>query len=140
MVTTPTTSEGGPGIARSRATGGNPKRPPPGTLDLSIRRHGTIIELGLAGDLDMATAPRIGEAMAWLRFSSDPGTTIVIDTTCVAFIAAAGYRALEAARVGPNGLWDSNVALIVGPAVARLEVAISAASRCRRLPRREGDR
>jgi hypothetical protein len=32
-------------------------RRPPGTLDLSIRRRGAVIELGLAGDLDMATAP-----------------------------------------------------------------------------------
>jgi hypothetical protein len=139
-VTTPTAFERGAGIARSRATGGNQGRPPPGTLDLSIQRYGTMIELGLAGDLDMATAPRIGEAMAWLRFSSDPGTTIVIDTTRVEFIAAAGYRALEAARLGPNGLWNPHVALIVGPAVARLEAAISAASRRRRLPRRKGGR
>ena len=140
VVTTPTASERGAGIAQSRATGGYPGRSPPGTLDLSIQRHGTIIELGLAGDLDLATASRIGEAMAWLRSSSDPGTTIVIDTTRVEFIAAAGYRALEAARVGPSGLWDPHVALIVGPAVARLEAAISAASHRRRPPRRKGGR
>jgi hypothetical protein len=139
-VTRPTASERGAGIARSRASGDNQEGPPPGTLDLSIQRHGTIIELGLAGDLDMATAPRIGEAMAWLRFSSDPGTTIVIDTTRVEFIAAAGYRALEATRVGPGGLWDPHVALIVGPAVARLEAAISAASQRRSVPRRKGGR
>lgn len=102
--------------------------PPPGTLELSIRRRGAVIELGLAGDLDMATAPRLGEAMAWLRFSRDPAATIVIDTSNVAFIAAAGYRALQGALVGPNGLWDPRVALVVGPAVARFEAAITAAS------------
>jgi anti-anti-sigma factor len=96
-------------------------------LALSIQRGGAVIELGLSGDLDMATAPRLREAMAWLRFSSEPATTIVIDTTDVDFIAAAGYRALQAALVGPNGLWDPRVVLIVGPAVARLEAAISAA-------------
>jgi hypothetical protein len=52
----------------------------------------------------------------------------VIDTSDVAFIAAAGDRAVQAALVGPDGLWDPRVALIVGPAPARLEAAISAAS------------
>jgi hypothetical protein len=103
-------------------------RAPPGMLGLSIQRRGSVIDLGLSGDLDMATAPRLGEAMAWLRVSSGPGTTIVIDTSDVDFIAAAGYRALQAALVGPNGLWDPRVALIVGPAVARLEAAISASA------------
>jgi anti-anti-sigma factor len=104
------------------------ERPPPGTLVVSVERRGAVVALNLSGDLDMATAPRVGEAMAWLRASSGPGTTIVIDTTDVDFIAAAGYRAVRASLVGPNHRWDSHVALIVGPAVARLETAISAAS------------
>lgn len=116
--------EGDAGPAPAAAAAGRPR---PGMLALSIQRGGAVIELGLSGDLDMATAPRLREAMAWLRFSSEPATTIVIDTTDVDFIAAAGYRALQAALVGPNGLWDPRVALIVGPAVARLEAAISAA-------------
>jgi hypothetical protein len=111
--------------ARGPAAAG---RAPPGTLGLSIQRRGAVIDLGISGDLDMATAPRLGETMAWLRLSSAPETTIVIDTSDVDFVAAAGYRALQAALVGPNGLWDPRVALIVGPAVARLEAAISAAS------------
>ena len=102
-------------------------RPPPGTLVVSVERRGAVVALELAGELDMATAPRVGEAMAWLRAGTRPRTTIVIDTTGVDFIAAAGYRALRAALVGPEGVW-SRVALIVGPAVARLEAAISAAS------------
>jgi hypothetical protein len=115
------------GAAADRAAAAAPP-PASGTLDLSIRRRGAVIELGLAGDLDMATAPRLGEAMAWLRFSRGPAATIVIDTSDVDFIAAAGYRALQAALVGPDGLWDPRVALIVGPAVARIEAAIVAAS------------
>jgi hypothetical protein len=103
-------------------------RAPPGMLGLSIQRRGAVIDLGLSGDLDMATAPRLDETMAWLRLSSGPTTTIVIDTSDVDFVAAAGYRAPQAALVGPNGLWDPRVALVVGPAVARLEAAISAAS------------
>jgi anti-anti-sigma factor len=113
---------------------GAPRRPPPGTLDLSIQRRGGVIELGLAGDLDMATASRVGEAMAWLRFSRDPAATIVIDTRDLDFVAAAGYRALQAALVGPDGRKDPHIVLIVGPAVARLDAAISAAST--RRPRR----
>lgn len=97
-------------------------------LAMSVQRRGAVIELGLSGDLDMATAPRLRDAMAWLRFSSGPTTTIVIDTCDIEFIAAAGYRALQAALVGPNGLWDPRVTLVVGPVVARLEAAISAAS------------
>lgn len=118
----------GSGITRHDVVDPASRRPAPGTLDLSIRRRGAVIELGLAGELDMATAPRIREAMAWLRFSSDPDTAIRVDTTDIDFIAVAGYRALQAALVGPDGLWDRRVALIVGPAVARLEAAIAAAS------------
>jgi hypothetical protein len=101
---------------------------PPGTLDLSVRRRGALIELGLAGDLDMATAPRLGEAMAWLRFSRGPAPTILVDTTDLDFIAAAGYHALQAVLVRPDGLWDPRVVLVIGPALARFEAAISASS------------
>jgi hypothetical protein len=103
-------------------------------LGLSIERRNSVIDLGLSGDLDMATAPRLGEPMAWLRLRRGRGTTIVIDTSDVDFVAAAGYRALQATLVGPNGLWDPRVALIVGPAVARLEAAISASALRRPAP------
>jgi hypothetical protein len=36
----------------------------PGTLDLWIHRRGAIVELSLFGELDMATAPRLTQAMA----------------------------------------------------------------------------
>jgi anti-anti-sigma factor len=116
----------------ARATAAGPA--PPGLLGLSIERRGSVIDLGFSGDLDMATAPRLREAMAWLRLSSGPGTTIVIDTSDVDFVAAAGYRALQAALAGPNGLRDPGVALILGPAVARLEAAISASALRRPAP------
>ena len=44
---------------------------PPGALDVSIRRRDHVIELSLAGDLDLATAHRLREAMAWLRFTQE---------------------------------------------------------------------
>jgi hypothetical protein len=100
----------------------------PGTLDLSIQRRGAIIELSLSGDLDMATAPRLAEALAWLRASRGAAATIVIDTSDVEFIAAAGYHALQAVLVRPDGLWDPHVVLVVGPALTRFEAALSAIS------------
>jgi hypothetical protein len=103
-------------------------RPPPGTLGLSIHRRGAVIELGLSGDLDMATAACIGKAMAWLRSSSGPATTIVIDRSDVDFVAAAGYHAMQATLVRADGLWDPHVVVIVGPALVTLEAAISASS------------
>jgi anti-anti-sigma factor len=112
--------------ARRGGAGAAPGRPPPGMLAMSIQRRGGVVELRLSGDLDMATAPRLREAMVWLRFGSDPTTTIVIDTSDIEFVAAAGYRALQAALVGPNGLWDPRVVLVVGSAVARLEAAVAA--------------
>jgi anti-anti-sigma factor len=100
----------------------------PGILDLSIRRRGAVVELGLAGDLDMATAPQLGEAMARLRIGRGPAQTIVIETSAVDFVAAAGYRALQAALTGPDGRRDPHVCCIVGPAVARIEAAIVASA------------
>ncbi len=104
------------------------RRAPPGPLHLSIHRRGAVVELDVSGELDIATAPRLAEAMAWLRLRSCRATTILIDTSDVDFIAAAGYRALVAALVGPDGLWDPRVTLVVGPTVARLEAAIADAS------------
>jgi anti-anti-sigma regulatory factor len=97
-----------------------------GTLDLSIRRGDRVVELGLSGDLDLATASRLREAIAWLRFSRERDQTIVIDTRHLDFVAVAGYRALRAALVAPDGSPDPSVVCIDGPVVARLESAITA--------------
>jgi hypothetical protein len=102
-----------------------------GRVTAAAREHAgpfRTVRMHVSGELDIATAPRLAEAMAWPRFRSCPATTILIDTSDVDFIAAAGYRALIAALVGPDGLWDPRVTLAVGPAVARLEAAISSAS------------
>ena len=103
-------------------------RPPPGTLVVSVERRGAVVALALSGAARHGHRPpgRRGDGLAPRRHR--PRTTIVIDSTGVDFIAAAGYRALRAALVGPEGVWDARVALIVGPVVARLEAAISAAS------------
>jgi hypothetical protein len=100
---------------------------PPGVLDLSIRRCDHVIELGLAGDLDLATAHCLREAMAWLRFTQKRDQTIVIDTRALDFVAVAGYRALRAELVGPDGLPDPSVVWIVGPVITRFESALGTA-------------
>jgi hypothetical protein len=116
--------------------------PPPGVLDVSIRRRGKVVELRLAGALDTASAPRLGEAMelaremATQRAGHPPAAragrrsrraTILIDTRDIEDVDSSGYGALQEALVGPNGLWDRGVDWIVGPAVATFEGSIGAA-------------
>jgi hypothetical protein len=96
---------------------------------VSIQQRGAVIELGLSGALDVATAPRLRDVMARLRSDGGRAMTIVIDTNDVDRISDAGYRALQAALVRPNGLWDPRTALVVGPVVAGFEAEISAAGR-----------
>jgi hypothetical protein len=123
--------------------------PVPGVLDVSIRRRGNIVELSLSGALDTASAPRLGEAMALARDMAGTrrsvtpvgargrrwgrGAAIVIDTGDIGIVDSTGYQALQAELVGPNGLWDPDVAWIVGHAVATYETrSRSSASRLRR--------
>jgi hypothetical protein len=109
-------------------------RPGPGTLDVTIRRRGSVVELGLGGVLDVTTSSRLDEAMALARDMANAprprgaqgrghgrgqAATIVIDTSDVVLLDAAGYRALQAAQVAPNGLWDPGVVCILGPAVGK---------------------
>ena len=44
-----------------------------GVLDMSIRRRGDVVELALAGDLDLATVHLLREAMTWLQTPSRRG-------------------------------------------------------------------
>jgi hypothetical protein len=124
---------------------------PPGALDVSIRRRGNVVELSLSGALDVAGASRLGEAMALARdMASTRGSvrslgtrgrhrghtaTIVIDTSDIHVVDSAGYEALRATLVAPNGLWDPGVSLVVGPAVATFEASIDQACERRRRSR-----
>jgi hypothetical protein len=100
---------------------------PAGLLDMSIRRRGDVVELALAGDLDLATVHVLREAMTWLRFTQERGQAIVIDTQALDFVAVAGYRALRAELVQPGGAPDPKVTCIVGPVIARFESALGTA-------------
>lgn len=59
-----------------------------------LRGRSTVV--ALAGDIDLATA---GQARALIGAAMGaPGTTVVVDTTAVAFIDCAGLRGLLAAQ------------------------------------------
>jgi anti-anti-sigma factor len=107
---------------------------PAGVLDLSIRRWGAVVELALAGDLDSATTDRLGEAVTWLRHSTGDAEIVVLDTTAVAFVSAAGYRALNAALAAWNDRPGTRVVSIEGAAVARIEAAVARAIAARAGP------
>jgi anti-anti-sigma regulatory factor len=111
------------------------RRPvPPGILDLSIRRWGGVVELALAGDLDSATTGRLGEAVTWLRHSTRDAEVVVVDTTAVAFVSAAGYRALHAALAAWDDRPATRVMSIEGAAVARIDAAVERAVNARPRP------
>lgn len=101
---------------------------PPGVLDLAIRRWGAVVELALAGDLDSATAGRLGEAITWLRHSTHDAEIVVVDTAKVVFVSAAGYRALHAALAAWDDRPRTRVVSVEGHAVARIEAAVVALS------------
>jgi anti-anti-sigma factor len=114
--------------------GGGGRRPGPGDphhggrpedgLALDLRQGDRLVELRLAGDLDLATAPRLTAAMTWLRRRWR--RTIVVDTRRLRFIDLAGYRAFEASLNGPDGARDPRVVYVVGDVLARLLHHLSA--------------
>jgi anti-anti-sigma factor len=98
----------------------------PGILDLSIRRRGSVVELALVGDLDSATVHRLDDAVTWLRHSTRGTEVVLLDTTAVAFVSAAGYRALHAALAAWDDRPGTRVVSIAGAAAERIEAAVAA--------------
>lgn len=93
---------------------------------MSIRRWGVVVELLLAGDLDRATVDRLGEAVTWLRHSTADAEIVVLDTRAVAFVSAAGYRAVHAALAAWDDRPGTRVVSVDGAALARIEAAVDA--------------
>jgi anti-anti-sigma factor len=91
----------------------------PNGLELHIRPRTHHVELELAGELDLASAPRLKAAMAWLRARDH--RTIVVDTRRLDFVDLAGYRALRSALDGSDGHRDPRTLYVVGAALARLQ-------------------
>lgn len=102
--------------------------PPPvdGGLVLDLHQRDHLVELQLAGDLDLASAGRLTAAMSWLRRRWRH--TIVIDTTGLDFVDLAGYRAFKSSLYDADGGRDPRVVYVVGAALARLVNHIRAAT------------
>jgi anti-sigma B factor antagonist len=64
---------------------------------LSISQHGPVPVLALAGEVDLATVPRLRDQLA--RFVSDhPGRPVVADLDAVSFIDSTGLGVLVGGR------------------------------------------
>jgi hypothetical protein len=105
-------------------------QPPPQAdltgLQLRLRPRARLVELDLAGDLDLASAPRLEAAVRWLRTRYH--RTIVLDTRHLDFVDLHGYRALRAALDadadddrGPRTIY------VVGDVLARFQHHLAAA-------------
>jgi anti-anti-sigma factor len=88
-------------------------------LHLHLKKRDRLVELELAGDLDLASAGRLDAAMTWLRRRYP--RTIVVDTRRLDFVDLAGYRALQSALAGPDRRRDLRTLYVVGDVVARLQ-------------------
>lgn len=106
--------------------------PPSSSIDTSVSDAGLHIEirsdsgpLRLRGDLDLAAAPLLTDAVASYRLRH-PDRHVVIDTSELHFIDVSGLRALQRAMSRPDGTHDPSVVHVAGPAVRRLTAAIGA--------------
>jgi anti-anti-sigma factor len=88
-------------------------------LHLHLKKRDQLVELELAGDLDLASAARLRAAMSWLRRRYP--RTIVVDTRRLDFVDLAGYRALQSTLAGADGHRDPRTVYVVGEVVARLQ-------------------
>ncbi len=93
-------------------------------LDLDGRSH--VVRLHVTGELDAYTAPRLVEAVSWLRRRHDGG--LVLDLHDVTFVDTVGYRAIHRASCDDDGRPDPRVVRVIGPAVAKLELVVALAT------------
>lgn len=75
------------------------------------------MELELAGELDLVSAPRLAAAVRWLQ--ARYRHTIVLDTRRLAFVDLHGYRALRAAVDGTGDHHGPRTIHVVGDVLAR---------------------
>jgi anti-anti-sigma regulatory factor len=93
-------------------------------LQLRLRPRARLVELDLAGDLDLTTAPRLEAAMWWLRARYH--RTIVLDTRRLDFVDLHGYRALRAALDADDDRGPRTI-YVVGDVLARFQHHLAAA-------------
>jgi anti-anti-sigma regulatory factor len=95
-------------------------------LRFELLKRRAAVELKLAGELDLLTAPRLLAAMEWLRRRYRH--VIVIDTRDLRFVDLAGYRAFEASLHDAAGDRDPRVVYVVGDALAYLQSVLTTIS------------
>jgi anti-anti-sigma factor len=95
-------------------------------LELHTDGLGPALRLHVEGELDAFSAPRLVDAMAWLRRRHDGG--IVLDLHDVSFVDMAGYRAIRRVCCDGDGHPDPRIARVIGPAVAKLELVVALAT------------
>ncbi len=69
-------------LAPAASTAGSP------AIDLEVSKLGTASKLSVTGEIDVATAPRLGEALEWLRVMRC--RRVVLDLRGVSFCDCAG--------------------------------------------------
>lgn len=95
-------------------------------FELQAEGGGPSVRLRIEGELDAFTAPRLVEAVGWLRRRHDGG--IVLDLHDVTFVDMAGYRAIHRVCCDGAGHPDPRVVRVIGPAVAKLELVVALAT------------
>ena len=101
-----------------------PDLPDDFAMDLDDRSQ--VVRLHVAGELDSYTAPRLVDAVKWLRRRHAGG--LVLDLHDVTFVDTVGYRAIHHASCDEDGRPDPRVVRVIGPAVAKLELVVALAT------------
>jgi anti-anti-sigma factor len=68
------------------------QQPAPSGLSVLVEPHGEAVVLNVAGEIDLATAPQLGESIS-AAMEQKPGT-LVVDLSKVDFLASAGMAVL----------------------------------------------
>jgi stage II sporulation protein AA (anti-sigma F factor antagonist) len=94
-----------------------PIRPEQFTIEQTLREDGATV-VSVFGEVDFATAPELGRALAGLAASR---CSTVLDLGAVAFMDSSGLQVvMEATRVSRRDGWSFVVAAELSDAVARL--------------------
>jgi hypothetical protein len=89
----------------------------PDGLRMCLSHRDGAVDLELAGDLDLASAPRFAAAMAWIRRRFRQ--VIVVDTRGLDFVDLFGYRVFHGSLAGEGGERDPRIVYLSGKALNR---------------------
>jgi anti-sigma B factor antagonist len=71
-------------------------------LSVSSDRHGDVLTIAVAGDVDVSTSPIVDEAISQALAASGVAT-VCVDLSAVEFLDSSGIAALIAGRRGADG-------------------------------------